>query len=280
MTISRGKFMRVSVGLLDMIDFNKAYETQLALTLLYKGQALYNTWGDTLIETTPSLLIKAFKRQDIPRRQADNVVNALTDMRDRGLISFDGDDIKFKDEIVIDVKPLMDLANSGTVYVELLAEDFYAIMEGDNKIITNKKEVAINGIESYLLQAFLCVKARWNFQTIEYLETVDDFAYAINSDEKVQQAKGVFCSDTLDFIRSHKHYSLDEVENWCDDRYLVAYLDKLEQLSCIKTFTYKMKAEEGLTKTRKFYYSPTMSFECIDAMVRQYARRNNFTIKE
>lgn len=280
MTNNRGKFMRISVDLLDMIDYSKPYETQLALTLLYKGQALYEAWNDTLIETTASLLIKTFKKQEVPRRQADNVVNALVDMRDRGMIEFDEDDIKFKDEIVIDVKPLIELANSGEVYVELLVEDFYAIMESDNKIVVNKKEVTVNGIESYLLQSFITTKARWNFKTIDMLSEVDDFNYAIGSYEEVQQAKGVFCSDSLDYIRTHKHYALDEIDNWCDDRYLMAYLEKLVELDCIKIYKRKMKTEDGISKTKNFYYIPTMSFECIDAMVRQYARRHNYVIKQ
>lgn len=278
MSNNRGKFMRVSVELLEMIDFEKQYEMQLALTLLYKGQALFGTWGDTLIETTPSILAKTFKKEELPRRQTDNIVSALVDMRDRGVIVFDGD-IKFKDEVTIDVKPLIDLANSGKVFVELLIEDFYTIMQTDNKIIVNNKEVSVNGVESYLLQSFLVAKARWNSKTIKTLSKVDSFDGAIGCDEEVQQAKGVFCSDSLDFIRTHKHYELDEVNNWCDDRYLMAYLNKLEELGCIKIYTRKMKLQDGLWKTHNFYYTPTMSFECIEAMVCQYARRHNYVIK-
>lgn len=279
MNDNRGKFMKVSVDLIDMIDFSVQYETQLALTLLYKGQALYKAWNDTFVETTPSLLVKTFQN-NLARGQENNIIKALTDLRDRGIILFDGD-IKFKDEMVINVKPLIDLAKSGDKYVELLAKDFYAIMQSDNVIKLNGADKkAPNGYESLLLQTFLVAKARWNFKTIDYLATVDDFTYAINSDEDVQQAKGVFCSDTLDFIRTHKHWTLDEVEAWCDDRYLKAYLDKLKELGCIKIYSRKMKTQDGIAKTRNFYYAPTMKFECIDAMVRQYARRNNFIIKQ
>ena len=253
--------MRVSVELLDMIDYSKPYEMQLAMTLLYKGQALYYTWNNTLIDTTASLLFKAFKKENITRRQGENIVDALVDMKDRGLIAFDGE-ISLKEEVVINVKPLLDLANSGDVFVELLAEDFYEIMYSDNVIKVNGKETkAKDGYESLLLQAFLVAKARWNFVTIDYLKTVDDFAYAIRTDKEVQQAKGVFCSDTLDFIRTHKHYSLEEVDVWCDDRYLMAYLEKLEELGCIKIYSRKMKVKDGMWKTKKFYYVPTMEFE-------------------
>lgn len=279
-TNNRGRFMRISTNLLDMIDFNMPYEMQLAMTLLYKGQAMLTTWDDTLIETTPSLLIKAFGNyKDINKRQQTNVVNALLDMRDRGLVSFN-DDIKFKDEVSIDTKPLLDLAQQGN-YVELLAEDFYTIMETDSTITINGEQKELpNSLESLLLQAFLIVKARWNFKTIDMLADVEDFNYAINSDKDVQQAKGAFCSDTLDFIRTHKHYELDAIDTWCDDRYLSAYLDKLQDLGCLKIKDFKMKAEDGSPKTRNFYYVPTMSYECIDAMIRQYARRNNYAIKE
>ena len=277
---NRGKFMRISVGLLDMIDYSKPYEMQLALTLLYKGSATYFMWEDSLVETTPTMLVQTFGNYDsINARQLANVVDSLTDLRDRGLISFNGD-IKPKDFIRIDTKQLIKLSQQQGSYIELTTNDFYRIMQTDNKIIVNNKEVAINGIESLLLQAFLLIKARWNFKTIDMLAQVDDFSYAINSDEEVQQAKGVFCSDTLDFIRTHKHYQLDEIESWCDDRYLSGYLGKLEEIGCIKIYSRKMKAEGGIAKTRKFYYTPTMKFECIDAMVRQYARRNNYVIKE
>ena len=185
---ARGKFMRVSVDLLDMIDFKMQYETQLALTLLYKGQALYESWDDTYIETTPSLLIKTFQ-SNLARGQEKNVIRALTDMRDRGLIIFEDDIEKFKDEVTIDIRPLIELANTKGNYVELRADDFYRIMQCDNNIkINGEVTKAKNGYESLLLQTFLVIKARWNFKTIDMLEQVDDFSYAINSDEEVQQA--------------------------------------------------------------------------------------------
>lgn len=276
-----GKFMRVSVELLDMIDFEKQYEMQLAMTLLYKGQALYSTWNDTLIDTTASLLIKTFQN-NLARGQENNVLSALTDMRDRGLIEFDGD-IKFKDEVVIDVKPLLDLANSGEVFVELLVQDFYEIMLSDNVIKVNSKETkAKNGYESLLLQAFLVAKARWNFKTIKYLSQFGDgeIARDITDDKELQEAKGVFCSDSLDYIRTHKHYSLEKVSAWCDDRYLMAYLDKLEELGCIKIYRKKMKSEDGMPKTHNFYYEPSISDENIEMMVRQYAKRYKYAIKQ
>lgn len=271
--------MKISVELLDMIDYSKPYEMQLALTLLYKGSATYVMWDDGLVETTPTMLMQTFGNySNINTRQLASVVSALTDMRDRGLIKFDGD-IKPKDFVRIDTTKLVELAQQDT-YVELLTEDFYAIMQTDSKIIVNKKEVSVNGIESLLLQAFLVAKARWNFKTINMLKEIDDFNYAIGTFEEVQQAKGVFCSDTLDFIRSHKHWMLDEVENWCDDRYLAGYLDKLVELGCMKIYSRKMKSNDGMWKTHNFYYEPTMSFECVDAMVRQYARRHNYAIKQ
>ena len=218
--------MRISLKLLEMIDFNKPYELQLALTLLFQGQAMSIAWDESLVQTTPSLLIKSFgKYKTITRQQEKNINSALIDMRDRGLILFDKD-VKFKENLEIDTKPLLDLANESYAYVELLINDFYNIMRCDNTIIINNEEKVKDGIESLLLQAFLLVKARWNFKTIDMLATVDDFNYAIATDKEVQEAKGVFCSDTLDFIRTHKHYELEEVEAWCDDRYLKAYLDK------------------------------------------------------
>ena len=276
---NRGKFMKVSVKLLEMIDYSKPYEMQLALTLLYKGSATYLAWDDPYVDTTPTMLVQMFGNYEaINARQLANVVGALNDMRDRGLISFNGD-IKPKDPVTIDTTNLVELSQEKP-HVELLIQDFYSIMQTDNKITVNKKEVSVNGIESYLLQSFIVAKARWNFKTIDYLVAVDDFTYAINSDVNVQQAKGIFCSDTLDFIRSHKHYELDEIENWCDDRYLMAYLEKLEELGCIKIYRRKMKSNEGNWVTRNIYYEPTMSFECIDAMVRQYARRHNYAIEK
>ena len=275
---NRGKFMKVSVELLEMIDYSKPYEMQLALTLLYKGSATYFAWDDALVETTPAMLVQMFGNYSkINARQLASVVGALTDMRDRGLIAFDGD-IKPKDAVVIDTTNLVELSQQKP-HVELLIKDFYSIMQTDDKIIVNKKEVSVNGIESYLLQAFLVAKARWNFKTIDMLKEVDDFNYAIGSFEEVQQAKGVFCSDTLDFIRSHKHYDLDEVENWCSDDYLSGYLNKLQDLGCLRIHRYKL-LQNGAWAKRNFYYEPTMSFECIDAMVRQYARRHNYTFKE
>ena len=40
-----------------------------------------------------------------------------------------------------------------------------------------------------------------------------------------------------------------------------------------------MKAQNGTWATRNFYYDPSMSFDCIEAMVGQYARRQNYAIK-
>ena len=186
-------------------------------------------------------------------------------MRDRGLIEFDGTP-KPKDTLSIDLKNMINMSLSDDVYVELLIKDFYNIMA------VNVEE---NGIESYLLQAFIGIKARWNFKTIDMLSEVDDFAYAIGSYEEVQQAKGVFCSDSLDFIRTHKHYSLEEVPNWCDKDKLNYYLDLLQEIGCIKIKRHKMKTSNGY-KTCSFYYIPTMTHECIDIMVKQYAKRMKY----
>lgn len=276
---TKENFIRVSVELLNLLDYNIPFEMQLAMTLLYKGRALQLAWDDIYIETTPSLLVKYFNRKELPRRQENNVVKALTDMRDRGLILFDGD-IKFKDEISINVEPLLKLAYDNPIFVKLPITVLYEIMESDNIIKVNNEEVeAKHGYESLLLQTYLTVRARWNTKTINELENVDDFAYAIISDKTVQDGKGAFCSDTLDYIRTHKHYSLDKIENWCDDRYLKAYLDKLKELGCIKIYSRKMKAQNGTWATRNFYYDPSMSFDCIEAMVGQYARRQNYAIK-
>lgn len=273
--------MRVSVSLLDKIDFSQQYEMQLAMTLLYKGQALFEAWNDTLIDTTASLLIKTFQN-NLARGQENNVLKALYSLRDKGVIHFNGD-IKFKDEVIINVKPLLDLANSGKIFVELLVQDFYEIMLSDNIINVNGKKTKVkSGYESLLLQAFLVAKARWNFKTIEYLSQFGDgeIARDITSDKKLQQAKGVFCSDSLDYIRSHKHYDLDVIENWIDDRYLMAYLEKLEELGCIKIYSRKMKSEDGVWKTHNFYYEPSISDENIEMMVRQYAKRKRYAIKQ
>ena len=197
---TKENFIRVSVELLNLLDYNIPFEMQLAMTLLYKGRALQLAWDDIYIETTPSLLVKYFNRKELPRRQENNVVKALTDMRDRGLILFDGD-IKFKDEISINVEPLLKLAYDNPIFVKLPITVLYEIMESDNIIKVNNEEVeAKHGYESLLLQTYLTVRARWNTKTINELENVDDFAYAIISDKTVQDGKGAFCSDTLDYI--------------------------------------------------------------------------------
>ena len=79
---------------------------------------------------------------------------------------------------------------------------------------------------------------------------------------------------------SNTSTSLDEIENWCDDRYLMAYLEKLVELGCIKIYSRKMKFEDGVWKTRHFYYEPTIEFEHMDMMVRQYIRRYRYVIRE
>lgn len=269
---TRGRFMKIGVELINILDYSKKYETQLALTLLYKGLATYMAWDDTIIETTPTTLIKTFtKYGNINQRQMTNVIEALVDMRDRGLIEFDGIP-KAKDMLSIDLKNLIHLSMDGEMFVELLINDFYSIME------VNSEE---NGIESMLLQAFIEVKARWNFKTIEYLSQFDtgEIARDITTDQELQQAKGVFCSDSLDFIRTHKHYMLEEIPTWCDKDKLNDYLNILQEIGCIKIYRRKVVTSNGV-RTCSFYYIPTMSDEAIEMMVRQYVKRMKYKFKE
>lgn len=273
LTTLNEKVMRVSVELLDKLDFNKKYETQLALTLLYKGQALYETWNDTFIETTPSLLMNTFREQGISRRQADNVINALMDMRDKGLISFNGDDIGFKDEIIINVKALLEVSNHGSDKVEISLKDFYLIMSNGDNMLIRGKEVSANAVESSLLQTLIYIKSCWSPQTINKLEKVVDLPDILEMFGGY--VGGVYCSDSVDFIRSHKHTSLGEVDNWSDDKYLVAYLSKLEELGCIKTTIHKIK-KNGATKTRNIYYSPSVGLECINTIIMLHNKMNDF----
>ncbi|WVR22062.1 MAG: hypothetical protein [Malazfec virus 1] len=278
-TNSRGNFMRVSKDLLEQLDFNKPYEVQLALTILYKAQGGYVAWGDTLVDTTPSLLIKMFGNYaDINQRQQKNVVEALISLRDKGVISYKGETLKFKDEILIDAKNLIGLSESGKVYVELLIKDFNEIMQVEQ--VEDKKNS--NGVQSLLLQTFLVVKARWNFKNIGKLNKIEDFSYEVfqdGGDKEVQELTGVFCSDTYDFIRTHKHYELEEVEAWCWEENLKLYISKLIEIGCLKAKSQKAK-NNGTWKTVSFYYTPDIESEKIEAMIGQYMRRYRYATKE
>ena len=276
---SRGNFMRVSKQLLAQLDFNKPYEVQLALTIFYKARAGYVAWGDAIVDTTPSLLIKMFGNYaDINQRQQKNVIEALISLRDKGVISFKGETIKFKDEVVIDATKLIELSESGKVYVELLIKDFNGIMQVEQ--VDEKK--SSNGIQSLLLQTFLVAKARWNFKNIADLEEIDNFDYEViqgGGREDVRYLKGVFCNDTYDFIRTHKHYELEEVEAWCWEENLKLYIDKLVEIGCLKATSRKIK-DNGTWKTMSFYYTPDADSEVMKEMIAQYLRRYRYATKE
>lgn len=278
-TNSRGNFMRVGKQLLGQLDFNKPYETQLALTILYKAKGSYLAWGDAIVDTTPSLLIKMFgSYDDINQRQQKNVIEALISLRDKGVINFRGETIKFKDELIIDATNLIELSESGKSYVELLTKDFYKIMQVDQ--IEEKK--SSNGIQSLLLQTFLVAKARWNFKNIAELEEIDNFDYEViqgGGREDVRYLKGVFCNDTYDFIRTHKHYELEEVEAWCWEENLKLYFRKLIEIGCLKATSRKIK-DNGTWKTMSFYYTPEADSEVMEEMVGQYLRRYRYATKE
>ena len=278
-TNSRGNFMRVGKQLLGQLDFNKPYETQLALTILYKAKGSYLAWGDAIVDTTPSLLIKMFgSYDDINQRQQKNVIEALISLRDKGVINFRGETIKFKDELIIDATNLIELSESGKSYVELLTKDFYKIMQVDQ--IEEKK--SSNGIQSLLLQTFLVAKARWNFKNIAELEEIDNFDYEViqgGGREDVRYLKGVFCNDTYDFIRTHKHYELEEVEAWCWEENLKLYFRKLIEIGCLKATSRKIK-DNGTWKTMSFYYTPDTDSEVMKEMIAQYLRRYRYATKE
>lgn len=276
---SRGNFMRVSKQLLAQLDFNKPYEVQLALTIFYKARAGYVAWGDAIVDTTPSLLIKMFGNYaDINQRQQKNVIEALISLRDKGVISFKGETVKFKDEVVIDATKLIELSESGKVYVELLIKDFNGIMQVDQ--VDEKK--SSNGIQSLLLQTFLVAKARWNFDNIGKLENIDNFDYEViqgGGRKDVRELTGVFCNDTYDFIRTHKHYELEEVEAWCWEENLKLYIDKLVEIGCLKATSRKIK-DNGTWKTMSFYYTPDTDSEVMKEMIAQYLRRYRYATKE
>lgn len=275
----RGSFMRIGKNLLNELDFGDIYGTQLALTILYKVSPVYHFWGDPYLITTPSVLIKTFGVYgNINQRQQKNVVESLVNLREKGLIDFNGENVKFKDEILINAQKLVELSEAGKTYVELLIKDFISIMQVEE--IKDKKNT--NGIQSSLLQTFLVIKCRWNFKNIDKLNKVDDFAYEVFQDggyEDIQQLKGVFCNDTHDFIRTHKHYDLKEVDAWTCDDHVKLYIDKLIEIGCVKVKSQKARVN-GAWKTLSFYYTPDIESVRIEAMVEQYMRRYRYATKE
>ena len=278
--LQEGKFMKIGLELLDALDEKKTYEVQLALTLLYMIKPQFVWYGDTCIKTTASLLIKQFGRnEDINRRQQANVIEALDDLRNRGLISISGD-LNFKGEIFIDAKKLIELSESKE-FVKVDTKDFVVIMEDEEPITIKGKDKTINGVESLLLLTLMSIVGAYNGESIDYFKQFDDGEVAkdISHDKKLQELKFVFCNSSLEKIRSRKHPRLQPVDNWIDEDYLSAMISRLAKLGAIKITKKKVLNSEGKWTNMNFYYSPIFSKDNMDVMINSYAKRMKYAIK-
>lgn len=278
--IKEGKFLRIGLELLEMLDEQKTYEVQLALTLLYLVKPQYEWYGDCYVRTTPSLLIRQFGNYEkLNQRQQKNVLDAINDLKCRGLINFD-EDLKFKNELFINTQPLLVLAEKGS-FIKININDFISIMEDDEPIMVEGKEKSINGIESLLLLTFMSISGHFDNKSIKKLLEFDDGEVArdINTDEKLQKLKYVFCNASLDFLRSHKHPSLPTIENWIDDDYLSPLIFRLVDLGLLGMLKRKVRNEQSKWINMNFYYPAKIPEQNMIVMISQYAKRMNYAIK-
>lgn len=276
------RFLKVSVELLDLLDCEKTFELQLAMTLLFQVKPQYEWYGDTIITTTPSLLIKYFGNYtDMSRRQAENVINSLIDMRDRGLIQFKADKVTFQTELTINVKPLLELADKGKQFVKITNEDFITIMIDDEPLTTSSKKQPQDS-HSTMLWMYFSSTSCFNWKNINYL--VDNFdkgevARDITDDKRLQELKYVFCNASIDELRFRKHNTLKLDKCICCNDYASACMTRLVELGILKVQKRGVVDDNRTYKDMNFYYLPIIHDENMEVIVCQWAKRHNYVIK-
>ena len=294
MTENKEYFIKISKDLLDMVDETKEYQLQLVATLIYLTKNHYELYGDSYVYTTPSLLIKQFGNysninEKSMERQRPKIIDALLDLRDIGLISFscevdkNGKEKKptFKEELYINTKTLLELANKEP-FVKLDVEMFLDIMQDKKLITVNNEQLQKNAVESYLLWMYCSVASEWNVKNMAKLKEYDgEVSCHIDSKEnnELSELKFVFCNASIDVLRSRKHQQLELDSNWCGDDYAFAYINKLIELGCIRVIKRRVKTNEGW-RDMNFYYSPMFGYDDMLVMVRQWASRKRYAIKE
>ena len=288
------KFMKVSYELLDMIDETKEYELQLAMTLIYLTKNNYEWNNDSFIYTTASMLIKQFGNyqninEKTMERQRPKIIDALLDLRDRGLIAFTTEKAKpsFKEELFIDTKVLLDLAVKEP-FAKLNVEHFYSIMQDKKPITVNNEPVQKNAVESFLLWFLLNIQSEWNVKNMETLKNFDGEVVRYIGEERtdnelttneLSELTFVFTCSSVDILRGRRYNKVEFSNNLCGDDYASAYINKLIELGCIKVIKQNVKTNDGW-RNMNFYYSPIFRFDDMLAMVKQWARRKRYAIKQ
>lgn len=285
------KFMKVSYELLDMIDETKEYQLQLAMTLIYLTKNNYEWNGDSYIYTTPSMLIKQFGNyqninEKAMERQRPKIIDALLDLRDRGLIAFDTEKKPtFKEELFIDTKELLELANKEP-FAKLNVEHFFSIMQDREPITVNNEPTQKNAVESYLLWFLLNIQSEWNNKNMETLKEFDGEVARFIGDEFVagepnplRKLTFIFTCSPADALRSRRYNKVYFKNNLCGDDYAYAYINKLIELGCIKVIKRRIKTDNGW-RDMNFYYSPVFKYNDMMTMVSQWASRKRYAIKK
>lgn len=293
MSENKEKFMRVSYDLLDMIDETKEYQLQLVMTLIYLTKNNYEWNGDSFIYTTPSMLIKQFGNYNnindkAMERQRPKIIDALLDLRDRGLIAFDVEKKPtFKEELFINTKELLELA-SKEPFIKLNVEHFFDIMENRELITVNNEPIQKNAVESYLLWFLLNVQSEWNVENMKTLKKFDGEVtrYIGNkqtdnelTNNELSKLTFVFTCSPIDILRSRKHNKTKLENNLCCDDLAFAFINKLIDLGCIRVIKRRVKTNDGW-RDMNFYYSPIFKHDDMLAMVNQWAKRKNYAIKQ
>ena len=294
MNNNNDKFIKVSYELLDMIDETKEYELQLAMTLIYLTKNNYEWYSDSFVYTTPSMLIKQFGNykniNDKPmERQRPKIIDALLDLRDRGLIAFITEKAKpsFKEELLINTKALLDLANKEP-FAKLNVEHFFNTMQDGNSIIVNNEPIQKNAVESYLLWFLLNIQSEWNADNMKTLKEYEgEVTRYIGNEQtdnelttnKLSELTFVFTCSSVDVLRGRRYNKVEFSNNLCGDDYAYAYINKLIELGCIKVIKRRVKTNDGW-RDMNFYYSPIFKHDDMLAMVKQWAKRKRYAIKQ
>ena len=274
-------FLKIGTSVLDVIDVEKPFELQLALTMLFQVYPHYVFYGDTVLMTTPSILVRYFGNyEDLKRVTGDNVIDALLDMRDRGLVKFKADKVTLKTELTIDVKPLLNLNEMDQQFVKIKNTDFIKIMTNKEPFTIGEKRVFPQGMHSIILWMYCSVNC-FNWDNINYLSNFDagEVARDIADDKKLQELTYVFCNASLETLRFRKHATLELETCICCDDYAHASLKRLVELGVLKVQKHRIIQLDGTFKTMNLYYLPILNDENMKIIIKQYCRRYNFAIK-
>lgn len=266
--MNENNYIKVSDEVLNLINYENAYEILLVLNILKLAKPHKMIWGETSFLTTPSIIVNGIAKQEEPsRKMQTSILNSLFSLKDKGLINFETEKLNWTARLNIDCSHLLELTDNAPIGT------WVTISLDELKVLCNQP---MKG-QATLIKSYLYVLSRLNTLLVqELIEHEGEFT--LYDFEQNDNFNFTYMCDTLEFMRVRKNYRI-ECDAWISKNHLSDTLGALCDIGLLKREQRTMPngSNKALLTKRIFYYLPIIEEWKMKQVIDRYITRRNWT---